>query len=568
MTRHTRLFSLAFVLLILLAYGSSLGNAFVYDDALVIEHNAFIRVLSHIKDVFRPAYFAASGELSYRPVVTLSYFFDHALFGLRAWAFHLHGLILHAGVALSLLWLLRVLGVTGWPAWLATVVFAVHPAGVESVACPANREELYCAMFLNLSAGLWLQGKRRRWPAACLFFALALFSKETAVMLPVFLIGAVWLGRRRVSWAGIAGMAVTLGLYGIVRFALLRNPLEAMMEYRGGNFLSSLVAHAQGWPLMLRLFVSPTDLSVDHVFAQAPAVLAVPVLLVAAALLLARWNLCAGLGLFWVFCFFVPVSGVMPIANAFAERFLYVPLEGFALLIAGLGQMVKARAARISAALMLLCIGLLAALTAQRVAVWKNGETLWADAIVQSGNQPRAHNNFGVVLMRQGAADAARLEFETAIRLDPGFSNPWTNFADYHEQKGDLINAEICLQNALTINPKDPYIRISYGDVLYKMNRYAQAEEQYREALRLKPGFAEARNNLGILLLNSGRVSDAREQLAMALREVPDYPDALCNMGTLLAESGDMAGAQKLWKKTLHLNPFHEGARINLQKIQ
>ncbi len=170
--------------------------------------------------------------------------------------------------------------------------------------------------------------------------------------------------------------------------------------------------------------------------------------------------------------------------------------------------------------------------------------------------------------MRQGAADAARLEFETAIRLDPGFTNPWTNFADYHEQKWDLINAGLCLQKAMSINDKDPYIRIAYGDVLYKMNRYALAEEQYREALRLKPRFAEAMNNLGILLLNQGRIADAREQLAGALKEVPDYPDALCNMGTLLAESGDMAGAQKLWKKTLHLNPFHEGARINLQKIQ
>ena len=572
------LFYLTLLLLVLVVYGGSLGNRFAYDDGLVIANNLFIRDFSHVKDLFTPTYFQASGELSYRPWVTFSYFMDYAVFGLARWGYRLHSILLHLGVAIALVWLLGCLGVRGWPAWLAVLVFAVHPVAVESVVSPANREELYCALFLMLSLGLLIK-KKSLFPV-CLLFAFALLSKETAAVLPLLFLGTWIFARRSSNFVGISSTAAalfaTLSLYCIVRFVLLCNPLELALQYRGGSLGASVWAHARGWTRMLKLFIAPTDLNVDFGFtntvpwsfvgtlgAMASFVLA-STLLIGAWLVSKRSSVMA-LGLLWIFCAFLPVAGFVPIANVFAERFLYVPLLGFAVFLAGLGDLLRkdlGRASIIASCLCILCLGVM---SQERTQIWKDGETLWADAVAKNPHRARARNNLGAMFLEKGMVESAGREFGAALNLDPRLGNAWANLADYHEAKRDYAKAKECYQTALMISDTDPAIHLAYGDVLFKMKMFKQAESQYREALRLRPHYAEVLNNFGILLLETGRMQEAKEKLQKALAEVAAYPDALCNLGTLLARSGDVEGGISLWKKALKIYPYHQGAQENIK---
>src|SRR5574337_136806 len=78
-----------------LLYINSLSNTFVYDDVYIITENYLIKSLGNLPKLFLKDYLLLSGELSYRPIVTLSYFIDYAIWQLNPLVYHLTNVILH-----------------------------------------------------------------------------------------------------------------------------------------------------------------------------------------------------------------------------------------------------------------------------------------------------------------------------------------------------------------------------------------------------------------------------------------------------------------------------------------
>src|SRR3989338_10533412 len=85
------LFTITFI-----TYANSLQNGFVYDDVFTITDNYFIRDWGNFPAFFTDDYFKYSGEVTYRPVVTFSYFIDYSLWHLNPTGFHLTNILLHA----------------------------------------------------------------------------------------------------------------------------------------------------------------------------------------------------------------------------------------------------------------------------------------------------------------------------------------------------------------------------------------------------------------------------------------------------------------------------------------
>jgi hypothetical protein len=159
----------------------------------------------------------------YRPIPRLSLLLDRSVWGLaRPWGFHLTNLALHAanifllwGIAWSI-WRSRAV------AWAAALLFWAHPLTVEPAQWISARTDLWAAVF-SFSA-IWVTvaasggGERRFAPPrfwSLLLMQLAFLAKETAVVLPVLLLGIdLWRQRgwpkgRRLWWAG------TLALWGL-----------------------------------------------------------------------------------------------------------------------------------------------------------------------------------------------------------------------------------------------------------------------------------------------------------------------------------------------------------------
>ncbi len=175
-----------------LTYLNTLHHQFVFDDFRVIVNNPFIKDWKYFSMLFNSDYFRMSGELSYRPLVTLSYFIDYSLWRLNPLGFHLTNLLLHTfNVLFVYSLLLKITGKLRF-AGISSLFFGIHPVLTETVNSVGFREDLLCATFFMLT--VFFYGKmytakyKHTWYAiALLSYSLSLFSKEMAISLPLII---------------------------------------------------------------------------------------------------------------------------------------------------------------------------------------------------------------------------------------------------------------------------------------------------------------------------------------------------------------------------------------------
>ena len=185
--------------LTLLIYANSLSNGFVFDDVPLIQDNQQIRSLREVGAIF--------GRQGYRPVRTLTYALNYGLFGLQPFYFHLTNVLLHAANGVLVFLLLRRLLSGPRRALVGSLVFVSHPAQTAAVAYVSGRKDLLACGFIV--AGLLCFGAFResRWKwafaASMACFALALFSKEVAVVFPLLLFAWDFVSER--ADANVAG---------------------------------------------------------------------------------------------------------------------------------------------------------------------------------------------------------------------------------------------------------------------------------------------------------------------------------------------------------------------------
>jgi tetratricopeptide (TPR) repeat protein len=211
--------------------------------------------------------------------------------------------------------------------------------------------------------------------------------------------------------------------------------------------------------------------------------------------------------------FLFPVLHLFPLAGAVAaERFLYLPSVGFALLTTlALTAFERSRMSRwISRAAVgaMVVAGLV--LSARAARSWENNASLYAYMVKSSPHEAPPHRGLAEVYFFQGKLADAERECREAIRLDP-------NFADAYELLG-VVNA--------------------------KERNFAGAHQALETALRLAPRQASISSNLGMLDLSEGNVPGALAYFRSAVALAPDFADAHHKLGAVLLMSGDVAGAR------------------------
>jgi len=450
-------------IIVLAAYADILTGDFSFDDTFVL-HRARILNPSECnwRCWFPPIYYRTSGERSYRPAVTFSYYlqatverlFNHGRPAFHPSFFKAGNLLLHLAAVL-LLWRLARRLLNRQAALFAAALFACHPATTEAVNAIGFREDLLVAVFGTagvLAAIAWTQRPSPvRRAAALLSFAAAFLSKESAYVYPLMLAAVLaalhTAGRPTRRAAAAVTAAGALALVSAVLFLVfLRNrvtvPYAWLEGYSGPRW-------ALCGPLMaahLRILFLPYPLIADRYFsaaeAGAPPLLAIEtlgLLFLIAILLGASWR--ADHRLFaafaWIILPLLPVSGLIPLSQPLADRFYYVPCMGVGLLAGWCWERLLA-APRVSLhpmrarvvvgmgiSLLLLCIGL----TAHRNIAWSCEGELWSRTLRSNPSSARACANIGRILMRQGRPLNALQFLKEARRLEPGERRHWENLA-------------------------------------------------------------------------------------------------------------------------------------------
>jgi tetratricopeptide (TPR) repeat protein len=388
-----------------LLFMNTFGQQWTYDDYPVIVRNLDIRSLGNfLRDTY-PG----------RPLRELTFMLDYTLFGFDPRWYHFQNIFWHALNAFLLFRLVRSLRGALWLAWTAGMIFLVHPLTVEVVANTSHRKDSLATAFCLLAALFFLRSYhgRRGWAwmlAALGCGVVACFAKQTGVGIFVVMLGydlflapldqrklpipaRLNLSDRKLSCSLLALSFLALfAWYGWLinnqAFQLrITNSLQALGASDIGTSAYFVLVLKALSSMLLRV-VWPVNLAIEYTFPFPdgfvdPWVLATLFLFVAAAFFLAVLGKRKSIGflmLVWVVVFWVPTSNLLfPLAYFAADRYLYTPLAGFAVL-AGLiiGHIAKGKATRLVTCSVL--VSILAALSWQQVNVWESGKSLYAQA--------------------------------------------------------------------------------------------------------------------------------------------------------------------------------------------
>src|SRR6266576_780795 len=194
------LFVLILAAVTILAYRPAWNGGFLWDDDAYVTNNELLTA----PDGLRRIWFSFDSPSQYFPLVYTTFRIERALWGLNPAGYHVVNVLLHVANALLVWRLLARLRVPG--AWLAGVIFALHPVQVESVAWITERKNVLMGFFFLLTLLAWVefldQQTSRRWrlySLALVLYALALFSKTTACTLPAALLLILWLQKRPIT---------------------------------------------------------------------------------------------------------------------------------------------------------------------------------------------------------------------------------------------------------------------------------------------------------------------------------------------------------------------------------
>lgn len=525
-----------------LVYAGTLGHALVWDDANVL---AGVRAAAArgAGALLGAEFLPDTGY--HRPVVLLSLRLDDLLGGGSPLLFHLTNVLLHALTSALALLLLRAWLRHAAAALAGALLFAVHPAHVESVAFVSGRTDLWVAA-LGLAAALawtrWRSGARRAGPLAVLLFLASLFAKESAYLLPAGLLAvsallplddprdgrardrrpwwrrqAVWLAAAALTMAAAA--ALRLGVAGL-GFGESAATAGSRLGADLGTRLSHLPALA-AWYLRLLLVPWPLNAywSAQHltpgVLTWAAAVLAVGV----AAL--ARRRGAAGAA--WIVLFLLPVLGFAPLQGApFAERFLYLPSFGWCLIAGALfARVADAGRRRLAAGVTAALVPLLAAATLVRVPVWKDDATLFTDMARRSPAEDIVQHNLGAALHRAGDTAGSMAAYRRAVAMAPNHEPSLRALGVAEGAAGNFEVSFDLLRRAVAADPRRPESHYNYAVIANQLGRVELAETHFRRAIELRPDYALPVAGLCELLAARGDAEGARRQLAVLQRLDP-----------------------------------------------
>ncbi len=131
----------------------------------------------------------------------------------------------------------------------------------------------------------------------------------------------------------------------------------------------------------------------------------------------------------------------------------------------------------------------------------------------QQGKKPTDEVQNNIIALLQQSINSAR----QAVTLSPFVSINWQNLGQiYRNLIGVGQNAEqfavASYNQAITLNPSNPGLRIELGGVYYQLKQWDLAQNQFTIAAQLKNDYANAYYNLGHVLEEKGDLQNALTQ--------------------------------------------------------
>ncbi len=570
------------IFIIFIAYANSLLGDFVYDDHFVIVSNNFIKSRENITSLFNQRYLShptemtfdmgayniGSGETTYRPVATLSYFLNYALFKLNPRGYRLANILLHVINVILIYLLLNALFNNQRLSLFSAILFGIHPINAGVLNCTAFRPNTLAFLFSVLSIILYFKYKavsgKMRWaylPLSLFSFLLAAFSKEIAIILPLALIvcDIFYVNfhfRRILRSLKIYLLYFIVDIFYAFVYFLVFPPQQEIIQISASyhsllyNFLRML--NVLGIYFKDTLF--PKDLV--PVFSQIPIhysgiILATIIVLFSAYIVLKKLRSSKELAfsVLWFFIWFLPVNNfIYSLRISIAHRFLYIPFLGlttaFSIFLIKIWDgkcKFLSNMFLLRRTLFFACFIYFLIFTVSENVNWRNDFFLYSAICKKDPLSTKAHASLGITLLIYGNEQEAENEFNTVLSLskDPWLFRPFSfslasiYLGKSYVKKGEYSKAEQMYLQALEVFPNSARIYTELGICYRQQGLYKKALDYFNKAKQINPAFTPAYIDSGITYKLMHKYSDAKAQFLRALEIYPESKEAKDNLNQL-----------------------------------
>lgn len=216
--------------------------------------------------------------------------------------------------------------------------------------------------------------------------------------------------------------------------------------------------------------------------------------------------------------------------------------------------------------------GFLPALMGRGIAFENLGELDKAEAdyllaIQDPRNVAMCCRGLGVIAENRKDFPTACSYFEQGWNSQPHNSALWNQWVTCLENLGDLSLIEQAYQKFLEFNEASSSFYVNWARVCERFNVFDRALDHFQAALNLDPSDTNAAFSCGDLLYKLGAYPQAAQMYEIALRLRNDYADGWFVLGNCMAQLNHDQAAVKCYSQALVLDPRHERAQANLQKV-
>lgn len=527
----------------------------VYDDWNLF--NTILPSYASFLDVFRLEINPQTPGYYYRPVSLLIAVILRSFFGTEPFVYHLVSLIVH-GINVALVYfftksLFSTHQARGSISLITALLFSVFPVHAEVTAWISGYLELWLFFFSLLTLINTLKynsepQKRRNLILAYLFFFLAVFTKETGVVLFFMIVTydilfvkfseghllKTFLKKRVIIWLGFFAIILLYGLLRRWQMGSLNLGLEKY-EFAPLDLLRSF-----GFYLSLLLFPFKTHSYMTEIpFGH--LTLIYTFLFFSLLVISVKLKFQVKKQVVFLLCYFLfsllpslsVVAGSVSV-TPLAERYLYLPSLAFCILLSLFIHRLFSLKPVMMIVVVLVVLIFYAARSVGSIRIWKNETSFWQGALRQNPKHPEPYAALGQVFLLQDDYPQAIVSLNKALEVYPNarpyperLSRIYYNLGLAHELKKNFLEAEKNYLKSIEVLPRDmSYFHLG---LVYKTlaahttseNAYIQqAIAAFHSALKLAP----EKNKTLYFLSEAYRQNNETEKAAALLRKIIESP--------------------------------------------
>ncbi|CAN5189416.1 tetratricopeptide repeat protein [soil metagenome] len=473
----------------ILLYAQSLWYGFSPMDEywLITAEKEHLSHLSNLPNLFS---YSTLG-MYYRPMLAVTFLFDTVAGNGGTFCFHLTNILLHISCSLLVFRFFLSLNLGKTVAFFSALIFAVHPVNIHAVAWIPGRNDSLLTMFTLLSCICllrYLKENKLYWILLhVLFFTCTLFTKESAIVLPVIYLILIFFFAKKNNFRFVLSICIAWLILAVGWFLLRNHIVGYLLSTPSDGITNTLIRFISSLLLHTGKIILPVEQSVFPLLQNTSLWPFIIVLMLTLLLFLkfgVRDKQIALLGLIWFFIL-IALPAWYGSANIFGEQYEhrdYTPLAGALLFLSQLKLPVSRGRLKFFA---LIIVILFSIKSFTRIPVYKNEFIYAKTGAAEAPSVSVFHYLLGIMYEERNNPKEALESLNSAIALDSGNGDFFMHRAKAYSELGDYQHALSDDNKALQIDSTIKEAYLNRGFVNFKLGNFISAKSDFEKGEQL-----------------------------------------------------------------------------------